>query len=160
MAARAGMPFAAYLEAAVLEPLEMRETELSGSPAAGARGPLPDLLAFAGELLAPRVLAAETLAEATAVAFPGLPGVLPGFGRQEPMDWGLGFELKDAKAPHWTGYRNSPGTFGHFGGSGTFLWADPDAGIALACLADREFGDWAKAAWPALSDAVLAELTR
>ncbi len=90
--------------------------------------------------------------------FPGLEGVLPGFGRQEPNDWGLGFELRDGKAPHWTGARNSPRTFGHFGRSGTFLWVDPDAGIALACLTDRPFGDWAVTAWPRLADAVLAEL--
>ena len=68
--------------------------------------------------------------------FPGLVGVLPGFGRQDPNDWGLGFEIRDAKAPHWTGSRNSPRTFGHFGRSGTFLWVDPDAGLALACLTD------------------------
>jgi CubicO group peptidase (beta-lactamase class C family) len=76
----------------------------------------------------------------------------------EPNDWGLGFELKDGKRPHWTGELNSPATFGHFGRSGTFLWIDPDAGIGLACLTDREFDDWAKAAWPRLSDSVLAEL--
>ena len=82
------------------------------------------------------------------VQFPGLDGVLPGFGKQTPNDWGLGFELRDAKSPHWTGARNSPRTFGHFGRSGTFLWVDPDAGVALACLTDRNFGDWAKEAWP------------
>jgi CubicO group peptidase (beta-lactamase class C family) len=92
------------------------------------------------------------------VVFPGLAGVLPGIGRQEPNDWGLGFELKDAKRPHWTGSGNSPATFGHFGGSGTFLWVDPTAGIACTCLTDLDFGDWALDAWPALSDAVLAEL--
>jgi len=97
-----------------------------------------------------------TLAEATAVAFPGLAGVLPGLGRQNPNDWGLGFELRDGKSPHWTGARNSPRTFGHFGRSGAFLWVDPDAGVALACLTDLEFGDWAKEVWPVLSDAVLA----
>ena len=75
--------------------------------------------------------------------FPGLVGVLPGFGRQEPNDWGLGFELRDGKSPHWTGTRNSPGTFGHFGRSGTFLWVDPDARVALGCLTDLDFGDWA-----------------
>ena len=79
---------------------------------------------------------------------PGLGGVLPGFGRQDPNDWGLGLELRDAKSPHWTGARNSPQTFGHFGRSGTFLWVDPVAGIALACLTDRAFGDWAAEAWP------------
>ncbi len=85
-------------------------------------------------------------------------GVLPGLGRMEPNDWGLTFELRDAKSPHWTGTRNSPRTFGHFGASGTFLWVDPDAGVACGVLTDRPFGDWAKEAWPALSDAVLAEL--
>jgi CubicO group peptidase (beta-lactamase class C family) len=76
----------------------------------------------------------------------------------EPNDWGLGFELRDKKRPHWTGERNSPRTFGHFGQSGSFLWVDPEAGLACACLADRGFGDWAKEAWPRLSDAILAEL--
>ena len=109
------------------------------------------------ELLSPSRLAAETLAEAAAVQFPGLAGVLPGFGRQEPNDWGLGLELRDGKSPHWTGARNSPGTFGHFGRAGGFLWVDPGAGVALACLTDLDFGDWAKDAWPELADAVLAE---
>ena len=92
------------------------------------------------------------------MAFPGLVGVLPGLGRQDPNDWGLGFELKDAKHPHWTGAANSPHTFGHFGGAGTFLWVDPDAHAACACLTDLEFAEWALAAWPPLADAVVAEL--
>ena len=108
--------------------------------------------------LAPTLVAAETLAEATSVQFPGLTGVLPGFGRQEPNDWGLGFELRDGKAPHWTGARNSPRTFGHFGAAGTFLWVDPDAQLACAVLTDREFGPWSVEEWPAFSDAVLAEV--
>jgi CubicO group peptidase (beta-lactamase class C family) len=156
VAMRVEMPFADYLSQAVLQPLAL-SAELRGSPASGLTGTLRDLLAFARELLAPSLVASETLAEATSVVFPGLVGVLPGFGRMEPNDWGLGFELRDAKAPHWTGTRNSPSTFGHFGGSGTFLWVDPEAGIACACLTDLEFGDWAMEAWPRLSDAVLAE---
>jgi CubicO group peptidase (beta-lactamase class C family) len=83
--------------------------------------------------------------------------VLPDFGRFDPLDWGLGFELRDAKSPHWTGTHSSGRTFGHFGGSGTFLWVDPEADVALGVLTDLEFGDWAKDAWPVLSDAVLAE---
>ena len=157
IARAAEMPFAEYLDAAVVRPLGLRG-ELRGSPASGFQGDLADLVAFARELLAPRLVAPETLAEATSVQFPGLAGVLPDLGRFDPNDWGLGFELKDAKSPHWTGSRNSPRTFGHFGGSGTFLWVDPEAGLALACLTDREFGDWARDAWPRLSDAVLAEL--
>ena len=160
LAERAGMPFRDYLRGAVLEPAGMVATELRGSPAWGAAGPLRDLLAFAHELLRPAFVAPETLAEATAVAFPGLAGVLPGFGRQDPNDWGLGFELRDGKSPHWTGAANSPETFGHFGRSGCFVWVDPRADVALACLTDLEFGDWAASAWPALSDAVLERAGR
>ena len=106
----------------------------------------------------PLVFAAQvSLGEATSVQFPGLAGVLPDLGRFDPNDWGLGFELRDAKTPHWTGTANSPRTFGPFGGSGTFLWVDPEPGLALACLTDRDFGEWAKEAWPRLSDDVLAE---
>jgi len=148
--------FAEHLREAVLEPLGL-SAELRGSPAAGMEGSLDDLLTLGRELLAPTLVAAETFAEMTSVQFRGLGGVLPGFGRFEPNDWGLGFELKDGKEPHWTGTRNSPRPFGHFGGSGTFLWVDPDAGLACACLTDRDFRAWALEAWPRLSDAVLAE---
>ena len=154
VAERGGMAFEEYLRAAVLEPLGLRGS-LHGSPAWGYRGPLDDLLALGRELLAPTLVARETLDEATTVQFPGLAGVLPGFGRMEPNDWGLAFELRDAKSPHWTGSRNSPRTFGHFGAAGTFLWVDPEAGLALGVLTDKEFGDWAIDAWPALSDSVL-----
>jgi CubicO group peptidase (beta-lactamase class C family) len=133
---------------------------LEGSAGSGVEGTLGDLIALAHELQHPRRIAQETLDEARLVQFPGLAGVLPGFGRQDPNDWGLGLELRDAKSPHWTGARNSPRTFGHFGRSGTFLWVDPDAGIALACLTDRPFGDWAADAWPRLSDAVLSKTAR
>jgi CubicO group peptidase (beta-lactamase class C family) len=146
---RAEMPFADYFGRVWGFPL-------AGSPASGVEAPLGSLLVVARELLEPRRIAAETLAEATSVQFPGLVGVLPGYGRMTPNDWGLGFELRDAKRPHWTGARNSPRTFGHFGQAGTFLWVDPDAGLALACLTDLAFGDWAREAWPRLTDAVLS----
>jgi CubicO group peptidase (beta-lactamase class C family) len=156
VAGRAEMPFADYLAAGVLRPLDMR-AELRGSPASELYGDLDDLLALARELQRPTLVAAETLDEATTAQFPGLAGVLPDLGRFDPNDWGLGFELRDAKSPHWTGARNSPRTFGHFGGSGTFLWVDPEADVALGVLTDLDFGDWAKEAWPRLSDGVLAE---
>jgi CubicO group peptidase (beta-lactamase class C family) len=153
---RSEMPFGEYLRRAVVEPLGMH-AEPRESAAAGMVGTLDDLLLLAGELLAPTLVAPETHAEAVTVQFPGLAGVLPGLGRFDPNDWGLGFELRDEKRPHWTGARNSSHTFGHFGGSGTFLWVDPAVGLACACLTDREFGDWALEAWPRFSDAVLAE---
>jgi CubicO group peptidase (beta-lactamase class C family) len=148
------LPFAQYLAAAVLQPLGL-EAELRGSPAAGLHGTLDDLLRFGVEVQRPTLVAPETFAEATSVQFPGLGGVFPDLGRMEPNDWGLGFELRDAKEPHWTGTRNSPRTYGHFGGSGSFLWLDPEPGLALACLSDLDFGPWALEAWPRLSDAVL-----
>jgi CubicO group peptidase (beta-lactamase class C family) len=149
---RAEMPFPEYFS----HVWQGTTASLRGSAGSGVEGTLEDLLVVARELLTPTRLAPETLEEARTVQFPGLVGVLPGFGRQEPNDWGLGFELRDAKSPHWTGSRNSPATFGHFGRSGTFVWVDPRAGLALACLTDLPFGDWAVDAWPRLSDAVLS----
>ena len=157
VAARTEMPFAAYVQAAVCDPLGIG-LDPRGHPGAGMHASLDDVLALGRELLAPTIVAAETLAELTTVQFPGLDGVLPDFGRFSPMDWGLGVELKDGKEPHWTGALTSPRTFGHFGGSGTFLWVDPSAGVACAVLTTREFGAWAKESWPLLSDAVLREL--
>ena len=156
LAERAEMPFADYFVQAVVEPLGLRGS-LAGSPAEAYSGPLADLLALGRELLAPTLVAPETIDEAATVQFPGLTGVLPGLGRMEPNDWGLTFELRDGKSPHWTATRNSPRTFGHFGRSGTFLWVDPVAGLACGVLTGRAFGDWAKEAWPVFSDAVLAE---
>ena len=158
--ARAEMPFEEYLANAVLEPLEL-QCELRGTAAAGLYGTLLDLLDVALELLKPTLVASETLVEATTVSFPGLVGVLPDFGRMDPNDWGLGFEIRNGKSPHWTGTRNSPATFGHFGGSGTFLWVDPELEVAAACLTDKEVeprDPWIKDAWPRFSDAVVAEL--
>jgi len=154
LARGAEMPFGDYLRAAVLEPLGLG-AELRGSPGAGLVGSLDDLLRLGAELQRPTLVAPETLTEATSVQFPGLVGVLPDVGRMDPNDWGLGFELRDAKSPHWTGTRNSPRTFGHFGGSGSFLWVDPEAGVGLASLGDLDFGPWALEAWPRLSDDVL-----
>jgi CubicO group peptidase (beta-lactamase class C family) len=157
VAERAQMAFVEYFGSAVREPLGLAG-ELHGSPAWAYRGPLDDLLKLGRELLAPTLIARETLDEATSVQFPGLAGVLPSWGRMQPNDWGLAFELRDAKSPHWTGTRNSPRTFGHFGAAGTFLWVDPELGVACALLTDKEFGTWAVEAWPAFNDAVLAEL--
>lgn len=154
---RVGQPFADQVQHDILRPLEMTATAIAGSAASGAVGTLRDLLRFGRELLSPTLLAPETLAEATTVAFPALDGVLPGFGRQRPNDWGLGFEIRDSKHPHWTGHTNSPATFGHFGQAGSFLWVDPAIGLACAALTGVDFGPWAAEAWPVLSDAVIEQ---
>jgi CubicO group peptidase (beta-lactamase class C family) len=158
LAVRAEMPFAEYVRAAVVDPLGL-SLDPDGHPGSGMHASLDDVLALGREFLAPSVVATETHAEMVSVQFPGLDGVLPDFGRFSPLDWGLGVELKGTKEPHWSGSRTSPATFGHFGGSGTFLWVDPKQKLACAVLTGRDFGDWAKDAWPRLSDAVLEELS-
>lgn len=154
-----GIPFPEYLTQAVFEPLGMRESSLPGPAGHGGQSSLTDLTHFAAELLAPRLVSTQTLAEATRVQFPGLDGIVPGYGMHKPNDWGLGVEIRGRKDPHWTGAANSPETYGHFGQSGTFLWVDPRAGIACVVLTDRAFGEWAKPLWPALADDVLTEFS-
>ncbi|MBW0013487.1 serine hydrolase domain-containing protein [Mycobacterium sp.] len=155
-----GIEFGRYLAEAVFDPLAMVATRLDGGSSAagfGATSTAADLALFVRDLLRPSTVSAQLHAEATTVQFPGLDGVLPGYGVQRPNDWGLGFEIKDAKSPHWTGARNSARTYGHFGQAGGFIWADPEAELALVVLTDRDFGEWALAPWPALCDAVIAE---
>jgi CubicO group peptidase (beta-lactamase class C family) len=155
VAEASGMAFEQYLAEAVFEPLGMDASSLTGSPARGGRSSCRDLARFATELLSPTLLAPETVAAATSVAFPGLAGVLPGFGPVRALDWGLGFEIRDGKQPHWTGAKNSPETFGHFGKSGTFCLVDPVERLGIVVLTDRPFGGRAKRAWPPLADGVI-----
>ena len=156
VAERAEMPFAEYVREAVCGPLEIA-LDPSGDPGSGMHASLADVLAIGRELLTPRLVAAETRDEMTSVQFPGLSGVLPDHGRFDPLDWGLGVQL-NTSPPSWMGTRASPRTFGHFGGTGTFLWVDPDARVVCAALTTREFDEWAKEAWPQFADAVLDEL--
>jgi len=160
---KSGIEFGRYLHDAVFEPLSMARTRLDGGAEVsgfGATSTLADLVRFARDLLRPMTVAAQTHADATTVQFPGLDGVLPGFGVQRPNDWGLGFEIRARKSPHWTGSKNSAATYGHFGQTGTLLWVDPAADLALVVLTDRSFDDWARKRWPQLSDTVLAEFAR
>ncbi len=159
VAAASGIDFATYAAEAVVEPLGLGGTRVAGSPAAGWHSTAPDVLALIEQVRDPTLIAPETMTRATTTAFPGLAGVLPGIGRADPLDWGLGFEVRNGKSPHWTGTRNSAATVGHFGGAGTFAWHDPDAEVSCVALTDRPFGDWALQAWPRLADLVLGTLT-
>lgn len=152
--ASSGIPVDEYVRDAVLAPLGMASASLQGSAAKDLRASADDLARFAAELLAPTLLHPTTWADATSAQYPELAGVLPGWGRQDPCPWGLGPELRGTKAPHWTGATAPPSTYGHFGGSGTFLWVDPTVGLACLVLTDRTFGDWAVDVWPGFSDLV------
>ena len=118
LAAVTGIPCADYLRQALCEPLGLAGTALVGPPHRGAESTVGDLAAVAAELLNPgRLLHPRPSPSWPRVQFPGLSGVVPGFGRQATNDWGLGFEIRDSKSPHWTGAGNSPATYGHFGRS-------------------------------------------
>ena len=123
--AATGMKFAVYLGAGVLEPLGMSSSQLAGSPAAGARSSVADLRRFVAELQQPRLLASETVQAATSVVFPGLAGVLPGYGRQDPNDWGS--VTRSVTPKHRTG----PGRRAHRRPTGTL------AAAALSCGSTR-----------------------
>jgi len=161
MEAETEIAFPEYLRQAVFEPLGMHASSLPADASAGhgAHSSVGDLARFAGELLDPVLISRETFADATSVQFAGLNGLVPGYGTFKPNDWGLGFEIRGRKNPHWTADANSSATFGHFGQSGTFLWVDPELGVSSVVLTNRAFGDWAKPLWPALGDAVITEFT-
>jgi len=132
-----GTPFSEWLEETVLIPLGMSATECEGSPAHSGRGSVADLLAFGREMLSPTLVSSELWREAITPQFPGISGVLPGYGRQADNAWGLGVEIRDSKTPHWTDASFPPSAYGHFGQSGSFLWVDPTVGRAGAFLGAR-----------------------
>jgi CubicO group peptidase (beta-lactamase class C family) len=150
-----GMPFPQYLREAVLGPLGLSGTQLQGSPAYAMHSTVTDLVRFVGELRAPTLLPAATVELMRTVQFTGLSGVLPGVGRFDPLDWGLTFERNFGRPGHWAGPSLSSSAYGHFGGAGTFLWDDPEAGVAAVVLGDRDFGPWALEVWPPFCAAVI-----
>ncbi|PRA06944.1 serine hydrolase [Arthrobacter sp. MYb229] len=150
-----GMRMSEYAREAVFAPLGMENTEIAGSCAKDGRSTASDLALFAAELLNPTLLAPQTMADATSVHYEDLAGILPGYGRQNPNDWGLGFEIRSTKNPHWTGPSHPATTFGHFGQSGTFLWVDPENRLACVALTDKPFGQWAVDAWAPYNERVL-----
>ena len=156
VAGAVGTGFDDWMRASVLEPLEMHSVELTESAAFGASGTITDLLALGLELLVPTLVSPELGKQAAAVQFDGLDGVLPGYGRQQHNDWGLGMEIRSDKSPHWTAADASPGTFGHFGQSGSFLWVDREADLTAVFLGERSFNQKIHVPlWPRLNHDIL-----
>jgi CubicO group peptidase (beta-lactamase class C family) len=160
LAARSEMDFWEYADGAVFEPLGIVSSAQSGSAAKDARLDIVNLSLFLAELRRPRLVSRDTFVDAVTPQFGELEGVVPGVGHFDPCPWGLGPEIRGAKSPHWTSPANSAATYGHFGGSGTFVWVDPLADVACAVLTDREFDEWALAHWPEFSTAVIDETRR
>ena len=152
---RTGIAFEEYLHQAVIEPLGLTSTALRGSPAHAVYSTISDLLRYARELLRPTLVSPATMAMATTPQFPDLAGMLPGITTFDPNPFGLTFEIRGNKQPHWTAPGNAPETFGHFGGSGSYLWVDPTVGLAAVSLADQDFGAWSLEVWPQANQRVL-----
>ncbi|MDO5049260.1 MAG: serine hydrolase domain-containing protein [Actinomycetaceae bacterium] len=147
-----GFAFSDWVDSMVLEPLGVVETMIEGSPAHAGVGSIRDLTALAHELLEPSLISRELANEALHVVFPGLKGLTPGYGSYSDNTWGLGLEIKGAKVRTWFPRGASPQTFGHFGQSGSFLWADPESGRAMAFLGEEPFGPWHRKNWQRLGD--------
>jgi CubicO group peptidase (beta-lactamase class C family) len=159
LAAGTAMSVARYLSEAVLSPLGMTSSELRGSASKDVHSCVADLGRFAAELLSPTLIDPATLAAAVTRQIGVLPGVVPDVGRFDDNAWGLGFELRDAKVPHWMPPAASPATFGHFGATGAFLWVDPVAALACVCTTERQFGRWALEHWPRLGELIFSAYT-
>jgi beta-lactamase class C len=60
------------------------------------------------------------------------------------VSWGLGWDIKAARQPHFSGDLTSPATFGHLGASGAAVWADPASGVLVVLLTNRALSSgWA-----------------
>ena len=105
-----------------------------------------------GALLAP-----ETVDEMLAPQFGPLPGGVGGVGEWPDLCWGLGFDVRGQREPHWAGPALSERAASHFGASGTLAWLDPERGLGLVALASRgTYNGWWREPWAALGVAVTA----
>ncbi|MEN9939068.1 MAG: hypothetical protein RLZZ387_5647 [Chloroflexota bacterium] len=85
----------------------------------------------------------------------GLRGGIEGFMTWDDCAWGLGFDLRGVKRPHFSGEYSSPETFGHTGVAGTFAWADPASDLVCVMLANRMlYNRWNSSRWSRFSTAV------
>ena len=155
-----GMEFADWMLREVTLPLGMDRTDVTGRPSAGALASIEDLLIFGREVLRPTLIPAALRDLALTVSHPGLRGIVPGYGSYPDNQWGLGFELKDSKSPHWMSDTLPSQTAGHFGALGSFLLIDRSLDVAAAFLSGVPFGEEHKRIWPALTEEIVARYGR
>ncbi len=142
-----------------LEPYNGARWRAAGLPWSGlittADGALALLRAFAG--VPDSFLSASTRSEATRNQVGDLGCDLFGLIPWRSCQWGLGPELRDAKAPHWAPSTASPGSFGHAGQSGCVAWYDPAKNLAWTILGTRSAeSGWLLRRCPAIGAAILA----
>lgn len=151
-----GVGVAQWVRNEVFEPLGMTTADIAGSPACSGVASAADVSLFGAELARPTLVSAPLAALAAVSQFPDLAGVVPGYGRFAPCPWGLGLEIRGDKAPHWTAPGASPRTIGHFGQSGSFVWADRDLGASAAFVGAQPFGAWHRDNWACLNASLLS----
>jgi CubicO group peptidase (beta-lactamase class C family) len=124
---------------------------------ARAYGRLLSCLLAGGSSGGVALLAAETVEEMLAPQFGPLPGGVNGVGEWPDLCWGLGFDVRGRREPHWAGNSLRARAASHFGASGTLAWLDPERGLGLVVLANRgSYTGWWRAPWAALGSAVTA----
>jgi CubicO group peptidase (beta-lactamase class C family) len=103
------------------------------------------------------MLAPETVEEMLATQFGELPGGVDQIAEWDACGWGLGFDVRGTRLPHWAGSALDVSSSTHFGASGTLAWLDRTRGLGLVALANRgTYSGWALPRWVALSDATVA----
>ena len=153
--AATGVGVAQWVRETVFEPLGMATADIPGSPAYAGVASASDVSLFGAELASPTLVSGPLAALAALSQFPALAGVTPGYGRFNPCPWGLGLEIRGEKSPHWTAPGASPRTIGHFGQSGSFVWADRDLRASAAFVGAEPFGQWHHDNWSALNAQLL-----
>jgi beta-lactamase class C len=104
----------------------------------------------------PALLRPETCAEATRSQTRDLAGGFVAPMIWSPCPWGLGPELRGAKAPHWAPAQAGADSFGPSGASGCLAWVAPAHKVAWAILGARAADNgWLLRRAPAIGAAIL-----
>ena len=157
LAERTGRPFDEALRDAVLEPLGMTGTGLVDRPSQGLDGPLarPRRVRRASSSARPSLAASRLRRWRRPSAFPGLPGVVPGVGRFDPLRLGPRARAARREVAALDGRRATARRRSVTSVARHLPVGRPGRGLAVVVLTDRDFGPWALEAWPAFSDAII-----
>ena len=60
------------------------------------------------------------------------------------VPWGIGWQVKGSEPNDFMGDAAHPAAFGHYGASGSIVWADPQEGLVVVLLTNRAWQSW----WP------------
>ena len=122
----AGTPFAELLKASVLGPIGMSGASLQGRPSEGLRGRSTTSRRSPSSCSCHGRSRRRWLRWGRRSRFRGCVACCPGSASRIRSTGASGSRSGARRRPIGPAPGNSPRTFGHFGGSGTFLWVDPE----------------------------------